>query len=544
MTSFREHAPDVLWCVLLSILTFSAFTLGYWIHFHGGLTYEFCHYAEIASNLLNGHGYTTRTFYPSELAFLEQSGINAAATATAPVAFRFPLFAFWSAFWMMLAGQTDLAMVLSNAMAHLAWVLSLFLIGQRLFNRRVAVAASLLWAVQPTMTAGFDISGHPDVLFGWLFLLHSYGLWWLLTNVPLTNAPTSSDLWRFFAIGIVGGLCFLTRQNFALWLPLFMLLAWGTLPARKTQLLGSYLGGLLIVSLGWFVYYVAHFHRLTNPLIFSELAESTLIFQMPWLEYRVFSWTSLLQPGFLSALLTKFFVYGARYVGDLFTVWLQPVFFPLFLASLILKTTPRLTFLRFSALLLVWQLVLFSFLRHESMGLLTGRYFLWLAPIALLGALAFVERWAATPRNKTALLAVVCLGPLIYWFLAFQHLPSRRSSHPSGLDLDRWEEIVYLKQHTDPRSWIASNIPTQITWYAKRTTVNIPNTLDDFRRLIERYPIEHVFFSNQPPGEPENYPHWEHLPLKSFGFDPEKSFAGGILYSRHTPRMKNEETTP
>src|SRR5581483_4921407 len=107
MRSFVSRIADPAIYVFLSAITLLMFTLGFFLHFHGGATYEFCHYAEIASNLLNGQGYSTRTFYPSELAFLEQTGVNAAALHAAPVAFRFPLFAFWSALWMAFAGQTD-----------------------------------------------------------------------------------------------------------------------------------------------------------------------------------------------------------------------------------------------------------------------------------------------------------------------------------------------------------------------------------------------------------------------------------------------------
>jgi hypothetical protein len=254
------------------------------------------------------------------------------------------------------------------------------------------------------------------------------------------------------------------------------------------------------------------------------------------MEYCIFSPAIFSEPGFFKALAWKFQVYLSRSVVDLFTVWLQQIFFPVFLVSIAVKAEPKFTFARFSALLLAWQLVLFAFLRYESMGLLTGRYFLWFAPVVILGALAFVERWGMTQRGKwTAMLALSAV-PLMFWTLAFLFMPSRHAA-----EISHWDEIAYLQSNTQSSDWIASNVPTQITWYAKRTTVNIPNSLFDFQRLIARYPVKYLYLSDRAAGEPENYPAWRALLdsakenpsiWENIGFTPEKKFSGGILLKR------------
>ncbi len=66
------------------------------LYFSGGQTFEFCHYAEIGRNILQGRGFSTRSFWPAELAAL---GLSPDRLEAPPIS-RNPLFAYWSAFWM------------------------------------------------------------------------------------------------------------------------------------------------------------------------------------------------------------------------------------------------------------------------------------------------------------------------------------------------------------------------------------------------------------------------------------------------------------
>ncbi len=305
--------------------------------------------------------------------------------------------------------------------------------------------------------------------------------------------------------------------------------------------MGVYLAGFLAVAASWLIYYFVHFHRLTNPLVFHELADSTVMLRMPWMEYRSYSWRIFLEPGFFGALTKKFAVYLFRSTTDLFTLWFQYIFFAIYLLALFKKTSPRFTLARFAALLLGWQLVAFAFLRYENMGFLNGRYFLWFAPFVLLGALDFLDKRSDQPARRWTMLSGVCAAQLALWILVFTHLPSRRSDHPSGLDVPAWEEIAYVRDHTQSDDWIITNIPTQITWYAKRPTINIPNTLEDFRRLTERYAVPFVYLSTHRIGELENYPEWQWVQrnpaaypreLADTGYVVERVFPAGILYRK------------
>ncbi len=526
---------DMLIMCGLGALTLFLFALGYIFHFHGGFTYEFCHYAEIASNILSGVGYRTRIFFPAELAFLEHTQVPFSATITAPVAFRFPFFAFWLAAVMRLVGSTDIAVALANGLLHALWVACIFEIGRRIFDRRVAFAAAFLWACQPVMLTGFDLSGHPDVLFGVLFLIHGYLFWRSLERVEFGPVALS---------GALGGLCFLTRQNFAFWLPVFLFLIAFLSPANKAARSAVYLLCFSAVSALWFTYYVRTFHRWGNPLLFHELADSTIVFRMPWMEYRSFGPEIFRATGFFTALIAKFRVYLTRSIVDLFTMWLMPLVFPLFLISLTRKSEPKLSFPRFMTLLLAVQVLIFSFLRHESFGLLNGRYFLWFAPIMLLGALAWIDS-----LSKRFALAIVGALALAYWTFAFRYLPSRHSGYPGGADIEAWEEINYLKENTRADEWIISNIPAQITWYAKRPSINIPNTLDDFKRIVDTYPVNRLFLSKHLAGERFNYPEWSAAfengadappDLQRMNFTVEKSFVAGTLYKRVLPEKLTE----
>src|SRR5438128_636449 len=82
-------------------------------HFEGGLSHEFCNYAEIGRNLLEGKGLRTRMVYPYTLALLDQRGVP--YDGFAPVLDRFPLQAWLTALSERVFGATDGAVLVLSA---------------------------------------------------------------------------------------------------------------------------------------------------------------------------------------------------------------------------------------------------------------------------------------------------------------------------------------------------------------------------------------------------------------------------------------------
>ncbi|MBI5244959.1 MAG: glycosyltransferase family 39 protein [Elusimicrobia bacterium] len=513
--------------------TLLLFVFSYRAYFSGGWTFEFCHYADIASNILSGRGFSTSTFWPCELAVLERAG--AAVKETGPVVSRSPLFAYWSALWMAL-GRADFGMALGSGLAHAFWVIVIFVIGRRFFSYPAALLAAGLWLVHPMLTAGYDLSGHPDVLFGCLFGLLSFLYWQAL------ESPEPPGFGRGFGLGCLAGAALLTRSSFAVWLPVFLA---APLLRRKTRLLLPFLTGFLALSAPWLIYSLRTFGAVSPPLLLWNLADKTLVPNLPWMEYRVYSLSDFMNADALAALLRKGWLFFNVFLKDLPTLWAMSVLFPFAAAGMIVLGGPASGFAAWLLILLAWQAVAFSFLRYEALGLFNGRYYLWFAPFVVLYAAAFFESRFKSKAWRIGAAAALALV-LQSWVSIYAAIP-RDSRHPSGLAIKDWPELKHIRGAVPSDAWIATNIPAQISWYAKRRTFNVTNRPQDLPRLLERWPAEYVFLSSHESGELQNYPAWLGLlnsaggpenALEWMGFKLEKAFDAGVLYRKAPSSLK------
>ena len=239
------------------------FIVAYGRYFVGGQSFEFCHYAEIASNLLAGHGFSTRVFYPSSLAYLHEARV--AVHETGPVFERFPLFAAWSALWLAF-GRGDFGMALGNGVAHALIVALIYGLGQSVFSGVAALAAAILFAVNPVMLAGFDLHGHADVLFIVIFGTLAAAYWWALRDE--TVGPR-----RFAALGLGAGAAFLSRYSFTMWLPVFALAPFVARRRSAARLAGAFIGAFALVWLPWVLFEARHIGRYSPAFGLWNLAE-------------------------------------------------------------------------------------------------------------------------------------------------------------------------------------------------------------------------------------------------------------------------------
>lgn len=529
-----KRLPPALAPAALFLGTLVLFALAYRLFFHGGLTYEFCQYAEIGSNLASGRGYATRSFYPSSLAYLERAGRS--PEPAGPVLERFPLPAVWTAFWMAVAGPDDFGMALAGGAAHALWVALLFVIGRRLVGAGPALAAALLWAVHPVFLAGYALRGYPDVLFGAVFLALN-GLWWSERGSGFRPRDCA-------ALGLLAGAAYLARHSFVVWLPLFLALP---LVSSPRSLKGSlaFFGGFVAVALPFNLWSLAATGLSSPPFGLWNLADGTIVQGLPWLEYRAYSWSDLATAEALGAVLRKAYFNFNAFMKDVPSLWLQFYAFPFALLGMLTARGAALGFAGWVGALFGWQALAFSPLRHEQLGFLTGRYYAWIAPIALLYAAAFLfekakdsKAWRVAGATAAALLVQLWLG-------AYRAMPAD-SGHPSGLPVGRWPELAYLRDATPSEARIATNIPTQVAWYASRGAVNVPNRPEELVELSSRWRIDYLLISNHASGELANLPRWRALldgkgspaaALGALGFELERPFEGAALFRRksHLP---------
>jgi|GEM_PF-1920408 len=512
----------------LLAVTLAGFLLSYHAHFRGGWTFEFCHYAEIASNILGGKGLATNTFWPCELATLERADPAIALPDAGPVVARFPLYAYWSALWMAI-GRGDFGMALGNGVAHGLWVILIYAIGLALFSRRAALLAAALWAVHPMMSGAFDLSGHPDVLFGVIFGALSF-LFWRSLQGRGTRAAFEG-----LGLGVLAGAALLARTSFSVWLPLFLALPPILKGRAGWRISAQFLLGFGAVSIPYSLYYLRHVGTLSAPLLLWNLAQGVLVPGLPWMEYRTYSFSDFLHAAVLQALFYKAFSNFNLALKDIPQLWSLHVALPFAAAGMMARQERDPGLAGWLLALLGWQLAVFSFLRYDN------RYYLWFAPFILLYAVGFLE-------SKSAIKAWRLGGGLALVLLASSWLALSLSLryaeypvHPSGLPIKDWPELEYLRHSTPETAGIVTNIPAQVAWYCRRRTYNITNRPEDLPRLLARWPADYLLISRNRIGELPHYPAWTALlndrpRLERTGVLPgfrlEKAFDDGDLFVR------------
>lgn len=510
---------DVSLSAAFFFVTLFLFVLSYRIYFWGGQSYEFCQYAEMASNLLEGKGFVTRSFYPSDLAFLEAAGIQ--ANPYGPALWRYSANVAWVALWMMIGGKGDFGAALANGAAHALWVVLVFWMARWLFTRRVGVVAAALWAVHPMMLAGYDLWGTPDVLFGLVFGLFNVVWWrWIVEG-------RAENISRVALLGVVAGLLPFVRPNFIIWVPLYLgsvLLA----GRRRLVLAGGFLVPFLIAS-------TTTIGARSSPVMLCVLAFHVLVPIAPWMEYRTYAWSDFFNGPAFAALFEKwnfaFFDTLKSFPG----LWAEGCLMPFLVSCVVSREGRAPKFLTGCFLLLAWQVFIHSFLSFETLGIMDGRYYLWFAPLVVIGAVGYLEPLLASKRGRTVVIIVAVL--LAHQWAMFMVRLVGRPDHESGRPIPEWPEIAYIREQTPASARVMTNIPTQVTWYAGRSTIAMPNRPEDLARMQERWPVDRVFISFHRIGELFNYPQWKRVfsgqgwgaffhPL---GFVVEKEFTTGIL---------------
>jgi 4-amino-4-deoxy-L-arabinose transferase-like glycosyltransferase len=476
----------------------------------GGVTFEFCQYAEIGRNLLEGRGYRTAEVSPYVLAYLDERGIPFDAAHPAPVLDRFPLQSLLTAAAEALLGRRDAAVLALSALILAACAAATVLVGSLFFSGGEAVLAGLLVALDPSFQRGFVLWGLPDFGFLLTTLLATAAL---CLAVPAAGKPSNPRRW--LAAGALAGLAWLSRSNLILWLPVFAVLPLRLRARERAAALGAWAAGFALVSAPGWLYFLRWCGSVNPPTFAWDLAHHVTQDTPPWLDYRVTAVSEVL--GRLPALGLKFRSLLVRYLSDLPTMWQMRLLFPLacvgagylFLEDRTSADPGRgaRRWILLNAAMLSVQIPAFSLLRYDQIAnVFTGRYLLWFAPAAFLLAARGAERLGAAYGRPRAGLVVLALANLLFFGPDLVR-PRERTQHPLRLPVAEWPEIRAAAELPES-GLVVTNLPTQVAWYARRPAVMLPSSPDELEAIARRHELAGVLITRLWIGELYQTPRW------------------------------------
>ncbi len=493
-------APAALFLLSCAVSTWSLRR-----HFEGGITWEFCHYAEIGRNIAKGRGLMTRLVTPYDLAYLDSRGLPFDAAHPAPVADRFPLQAYLAAFAERLGGARDSSVAMVCVASLGLWAAATAVVGSLLLSPAEGLFAGLFIALDPSFQRGFVLWGLPD--FGFALLV-------LLAAAVLVRARTAADC---ALAGALAGACFLARYNVILWLPLWAWLA----GKRGSRALAAFAAGLAAAASPALAYNLRWFHGLTAPYTGVNLARRVATDLPPWLYYRLYDPLQLARahPG---ALARKFAAYLGLYASHLPGWWQMQALFPFAgwgLWTLRRPDTAARRFGRLAAGMLLLELLAFSLLRYEELGPRAGgRYFLWFAPAALLLAARGARELGARFGRPNAALALLGAATLAF-FVHELALPQGRPAYPGALSPRDWPELAAVERLVPEGGLVAANIAGQVAWYANRPAVALPVDPEQLDEIAARHPLSGLLLCRLPIGELSAIPGWAPLAESRLALD-------------------------
>lgn len=476
-----------------------------WVYaafFRGANTFEFAEYAEIGRNILGGHGFTTRILYPSMLATLDGAGL--ARLEYTPINHRFALPAYLSALSQALFGSTDFASLAPTMLLFAAWVALVFAAASRWLGKREAFLGAAMFAAVPAGVKYFVLFNLPDVPFGALLFALHWGL---------AETDARADARRCGLLGALGGLLYLCRYNFWIWVPLYALFLFKVLePSRRVRGLGAFLGAYAAVCAPIMLYKAHWFSSAQTFDVAWNLAHGTVLAEQPWLEFRTFDAAAILRSAWAAI--------AAKALDRLHTtmleapmLWQCQALVPFTaLGALRWPSGPARRFATLSLAALAVQLVAFAPLRFDSWGLGVGyRYLFWFCPVLVLagvrGATALAD--ASPERLRTpALAAWVALHAAFTMPFYTHDLTAIHVKHPSGKAPREWPELAWVRERSEEGEGVVSNIPAQVGWYADASAVALPNDPEDVPKMAKVRPLRYLLISTLNIGTLGDLPRW------------------------------------
>ena len=195
-------------------------------------------YAQIARHVYRGEGFTTSFIKPISLVY--NQSIENHPDLTYP-----PLHVLWTAAMMKVLGPNDKAVSHASGLAFLLGVPVVYLLAWKIFDRRAAILAAVLYGVNlPHL--GYAISGLESPLLAlWVTLM-------LLLLYQVGQDRRREGLWVILA-GVTLGLLYLTKYVWGLAAIPTVIYLWKVRPERRAVRPLVYLALGLVVSAPWLV---------------------------------------------------------------------------------------------------------------------------------------------------------------------------------------------------------------------------------------------------------------------------------------------------
>jgi 4-amino-4-deoxy-L-arabinose transferase-like glycosyltransferase len=504
-------------------------------HFQLAWTYEFSEYADMARSIATTGRLTTHFIQPIDLAYLEERGM---AAPPWPMTHRFPLYPYLASIAFRLFGASDGALVALTSLTSSACAVLVYFAGKRLFPRHPATGpiAALLFVLNPFLSVYFVMAGYTELLFSALVLAGFAMIARELSEDGGDRGRTSTKRW--LAAGVIGGLAYLSRFNFVMFAPIAIAAIILRRPRAWRSPVLLYVGGFAALALPWALHRAFTVGPVASRDLVSNLADVTG--SLPWLDRRTLALGAVIQEHGRAIVARAFrnLFHQARWFFTQYEMyWLVP--FSLAggakLAQAEKKDPRRIFALLYAGALLV-QLAFFAFLRVEP----KGRYFVWISPcMMLLGAEAYldlVSAWSARARRAAHVLAVA----LVLVWTAFEVEESATPRPVAAWDEHppRREVFPEIMRRVPEDAIVISNIGVHLGWYANRTAIDLPNTLEDTIQLARDYRVRHLVIATWVQGEIYNRPFWGRL-LSSGSWEAELGrqirikdswrFPGGVL---------------
>lgn len=492
--------------IAIFIFTIAAFLFCYHAFFVYGFTHEFCIYADIGRTIAEKGRFATHILHPANLAVYDTSGIP--LTSLMPVIDRFPLYSFLVAASMKIFGPTDFAMAIVGGTTLALFSTITFLAGQGLIGKRNAIMAAIVLALSPTFMKFFALWGYTDFAFSCVVAAT------LFLFSKIKGMPSKQQLLACGYIGVLCGIGYLARPNMVVIAIVIIIYIMYIFPFRRAALNSSIviITGLIITS-PYLWYLWTNFHSLIPAAFAHNIAQIGGGEARPFLNYTVPDFTVTVSN--LTVLIQKWLDISVEHIAQFPIYWQFEFIIPFFVAATFMRQEKTMRrFLQINLISLAATVMAFALVRPEQFGpYVQGRYLLPFAPaVALYGIWGFGQLTEHLPSRSTHAamrIFILCILAFYSYFYSFvyNNLANEVSNKPA-LQWPSFQQIAKLVPHD---GLIATNLPAQVGWYLKRTSLSLPNSTNTLAEIDKHHRIDAVFLSTLVSGELHNYPGWAPL---------------------------------
>lgn len=477
---FAPIIKGAMFVFLIIVLTL----LYLFVQFRGLATVTAMDQAQIARNIADGKGFSTRYIRPLAVWQLQENGKEIPKDLF-PDVYQAPLnpwvnsiaLAAVKGSWTI--GPTDFVYKGDQAVAFMGVLLFLlsvavwYFVGLQLFDSRLSLLACAIILLTDMMWQ-FSISGLPQML---MLLLFS-GVVWLTLFAMKNHERTPFVLGSLFAAGILFGLMTLAH-GLAIWIFLgWLIFALVYFHPRGIAGLVA-LAAILIVVSPWLV---RNYAVCGNPMGLSFYGaytggnpEETFLTSLEAPPELGVGFLNRIRTGVLSQIGGIFGFLGLSLAAGTF-----------FLALMHPFRSPVVSFFRIAIVLMWVGAVLGMGIFGVQSGITSNQLHVLFIPLFVFYGLAFLmvlwSRWEiGYPLLRTIFLSVVvflCALPLLATLFAGRSAQVQWPPYVPPF-------IGALGQWFDEKEIIASDMPWAVSWYAQRKSLLLPETVKGFNGLSD-----------------------------------------------------------